>query len=84
MDADSPTEKLDAPPPFLPTVATMATKTNSAVRTADATTDSHAAAAIDNSEAMAPPAKRLRIGDLQDSNGKRVGRVHVSKACGPF
>ncbi|KAJ2344617.1 hypothetical protein GGH92_004409 [Coemansia sp. RSA 2673] len=82
MDADSPTEKLDAPPPFLPTVATLATKTNSAVRTADATTDSHAA--IDNSEAMAPPAKRLRIGDLQDSNGKRVGRAHVSEACGPF
>ncbi|KAJ2099782.1 hypothetical protein GGI16_003897 [Coemansia sp. S142-1] len=62
----------------------MATKTNSTVRTADATTDSHAAAAIDNSEAMAPPAKRLRIGDLQDSNGKRVGRAHVSEACGPF
>ncbi|KAJ2256146.1 hypothetical protein GGI13_001294 [Coemansia sp. RSA 455] len=84
MDAESPTEKLDAPPPFLPIVATMATKTSSAVRTANATTDSHAAAAIDNSEAMAPPAKRQRIGDLQDSNGKRVGRAHISEACDPF
>ncbi|KAJ2253897.1 hypothetical protein GGI13_002451 [Coemansia sp. RSA 455] len=80
IDADSPTEKLDAPPPFLPTVATMATKTNSAVRTAD----SHAAAAINNSDAVAPPAKRQRIGDFQDSNGQSVGRVHVSKACDPF
>ncbi|KAJ2050813.1 hypothetical protein H4S04_002367 [Coemansia sp. S16] len=57
----------------------MATKTSSAVRTANATTDSHAAAAIDNSEAMAPPAKRQRIGDLQDSNGKRCYMAYLDK-----
>ncbi|KAJ2053962.1 hypothetical protein GGI03_000237 [Coemansia sp. RSA 2337] len=59
MDADSPTEKLDAPSPPLPIVATTATKTNSAMRAADATTDTHAAA-LDNGEDMAPPAKRQR------------------------
>ncbi|KAJ2074702.1 hypothetical protein IW146_003757 [Coemansia sp. RSA 922] len=60
MDADSPTEKLDALPPHLPIVATTATITNSAVCTADATTDTPPAAAQDISEDMAPPAKRQR------------------------
>ncbi|KAJ2065541.1 hypothetical protein GGI08_002217, partial [Coemansia sp. S2] len=84
MDADSPTEKLDALPPPLPIVATTATITNSAVRTADAATDASPAAALDNSKDMAPPAKRQRTDALQDSNGKLVTRAHLSKACGPF
>ncbi|KAJ2254841.1 hypothetical protein GGI13_001935 [Coemansia sp. RSA 455] len=84
MDADSPTEKLDALPPPLPIVATTATITNSAVRAADATTDTPPAAALDNSEDLAPPAKRQRTSALQDSNGKLVTRAHLSKACGPF
>ncbi|KAJ2256934.1 hypothetical protein GGI13_001048 [Coemansia sp. RSA 455] len=60
MDADSPTEKLDALPPPLPIVATTATKTNSAMRAANVTTDTPPAAAQDISEDMAPPAKLQR------------------------
>ncbi|KAJ2256290.1 hypothetical protein GGI13_001247 [Coemansia sp. RSA 455] len=84
MDADSPTEKLDALPPPLPIVATTATKTNSAMRAADATTDTPPAAAQDISEDMAPPAKRQRTSALRDGNGELVRRVDLSKACGPF
>ncbi|KAJ2037349.1 hypothetical protein H4S03_003028 [Coemansia sp. S3946] len=84
MDADSPTEKLDALPPPLPIVATTAPKSNSAVRPADVTTVVSPAAAQDISVDMAPPAKRQRTDLLYDDSGNLVTRANLSKVFGPF
>ncbi|KAJ2754264.1 hypothetical protein GGI19_002527 [Coemansia pectinata] len=43
-----------------------------------------ASTVLDNSEVMAPPAKRQRTNSLQDSNGNLVTRAHLSEAWGPF
>ncbi|KAJ2056773.1 hypothetical protein GGI17_006021 [Coemansia sp. S146] len=82
-DTGASVNTFDTLPHLPPTVATTVTETNSAAPATYFTTDARAAA-LDNSEIMAPPAKRQRTGILYDSNGNLVTRADLSRVFGPF
>ncbi|KAJ2056491.1 hypothetical protein GGI17_006170 [Coemansia sp. S146] len=91
LTADSPAVTIDDPISYTAATYMALTDTDSpaVLAAADSTANDDVLALFDdttsdNSEVMAPPAKRQRTNTLQDSNGNLVTLAHLSEVCGPF